>query len=146
MPPVLDRDGCGDTAAGKEIQHGRTRIGQCADEAFDQYLRLLGRMADALLRIAVEARDLPDVGRVDALVETFGIEALIALVDLEPLRIEWLADRVEVKIIFGRPGKPGDLFMPVGEEALRTHAVRIVPDDEIDEPHLAVRPHPAHQA
>ena len=72
-------------------------------------------MADALLRIAVEPRDFLDIGGVDALVETFGIEALVALVVLQPLRIERLADRVKVETIFGRPCKLGDLLIPVGE-------------------------------
>ncbi len=36
--------------------------------------------------------------------------------------------------------------MPVGEEALRAHAVRIIPDDEIRQPHFTVLAHPAHQA
>jgi hypothetical protein len=103
-------------------------------------------MADALFCIAVEARDFPDVGGVDALVEIFRNEPLVALVDFECLRIEWLPDGIEVEEIFRRPGKPGDLFMPVGEEALGAHAVRIIPDDEIGEQHPAVRPHPAHQA
>src|ERR1700740_448437 len=74
------------------------------------------------------------------------METLVALVDLKPIRIQRLADRVEGEIVFWRSAKPDDLLMPVGEETLRAHAVRIVPDDEIGKPHLAVRPHPIHQA
>src|SRR5690348_13822702 len=98
-------------------------------------------MTDPLLRIAVEARDLPDIGGVDALLQALRIEPLVALVDLERLPIERAADRVEIEEIFRRPGKPGDLLMPVGEEALRAHAVRIIPDDEIGEQHAAMRAH-----
>ena len=36
--------------------------------------------------------------------------------------------------------------MAVGEEAVCAEAVRIVPDDEIGEPHLAVHAHPTDQA
>src|SRR6185437_4027809 len=76
----------------------------------------------------------------------FSALSRLSRLDLERMRIERLPHGVEVEIVFWRPGKPGDLLMPVGEEALRTHAVRVIPDDEIGEQHLAVRPHPAHQA
>src|SRR6185437_3992234 len=131
MPAGFDCNAARHAAAGEEIQHRRARKRQRADDPPDKFLRLLGRMADAFFRIAVEARDFPDIGGIDALVQILGVEPLVALVDLERMRIERLPHGVEVEIVFWRPGKPGDLLMPVGEEALRTHAVRVIPDDEI---------------
>src|SRR5579859_2970609 len=116
MPARLDRDTGGDAAAGKKVEHRRARKRQRADQPLDQFFRLLRRMTDALLRIAVEPRDLPDIGRVDALLEALRVEPLVALVELEDLRIERLPDRVEVEIVFRRLGKPGDLLVPVRSE------------------------------
>src|SRR6185312_10838366 len=144
VPAIFDGDAGGNAAAGEEIQHRRAGIGKRKHQPLDQLLRLLGWMADPLLRIAVEARNLPDIGGVDALFQARRIEPLVALVNLKRLPIERAADRVEIKKIFRRPGKPGDLLMPVGEETLRAHAVRIIPDDEIGEQHAAMRAHPAH--
>src|SRR6201999_2483859 len=108
MPLRFNGDARGNAAAGEEVQHGRTRKRQRAHDAIDQFPRLLSRMADALLRIAVEPRNPPDVGGIDALVETVLIEALVALVDREPLRIERRAHRVEIEIVFWRFRKPGN--------------------------------------
>src|SRR5215813_12849447 len=99
MPAGFDRDTAGDAAAREEIQHRRARIGQRAHDALDQLFRLLRRMSDALLGIAVEPRNSPDIRRVDTLVEILGIEALVALVDLERLRIEPGTNRIEIEII-----------------------------------------------
>lgn len=58
-------------------------------------------MPDALLRIGVQPRDFPDMGRVDALVETVRIETPVARVEFEPPGIAPGPDRVEVEMIFG---------------------------------------------
>src|SRR5262249_2244637 len=117
MPASFNGDAAGDAGPSEKIQHRRAGIRQPAYDAGDQRLLLLRWLADALVGIAVESRDPPDIGRIDTLVEIFGIEALVALVRGEPRRLEAGAHRVEIEIISWRAREPGDLFMAVGEEA-----------------------------
>src|SRR5262249_37821865 len=100
-------------------------------------------MAHALLGIAVETRYPPHVRRVDTLVQIFRIEPLVSLIRVEGFWIESRSHRIEVEEIFRGLCEPRDLFVTVGEKALRAHSIRIVPDDEVGQQHAAVSSEPS---
>ena len=83
--------------------------------------------------VAIKACEAPHIRGIAAFIDAIRTETLVLLIEPLGFLIERLANGVEIKIIFRRLREPDDFLVAVGEEAVRPHAVRVVPDNEVHE-------------
>ncbi len=138
MPPLFNRNPRRNAAAGKEVEHHRAWIRQRANQPLDHLARLLCGMPDAFFRIAVQPRHLPHVGGIAAFLHALGAQSLVLAIGGFCCFVVGFANRIQVEVVLRGLAEPGDLFVTVGKEALRAHAVRVIPHDEVREQHRAV--------
>src|SRR5690554_2591939 len=95
-------------------------------------------MPDPLKRVTAQPANAPDVRRITSLLYRFPVKALVFHVGGFGFLVIWLAHGVEIKEVPPCLRKPSDLLMPVRKEALIAHSIRIVPDNQVYEKHLAM--------